>query len=146
MGFKPKKGPFSLIFLVTKQERSKNKSQIYWVSNQKMDPFQLYPKLPHSWHQQSHRHSLFHYFVERERERERENYRSEKKKGSKYTYIHTHIDRERERDEIFFSFSFFLFFGFWVWKRRVMGGLEEKGFGFGRETVGCCSTGKKKKF
>ena len=132
MGFKPKKGPFSLIFLVTKQERSKNKSQIYWVSNQKMDPFQLYPKLPHSWHQQSHRHSLFHYFVERERERERENYRSEKKKGSKYTYIHTHIGREREmRYSFLFLFFFFLGFGFgregsWVvWKRKVLG-LEEK--------------------
>ena len=25
-----------------------------------------------------------------------------------------------------------------------MGGLEEKAFGFGRETVGSCSTGKKK--
>ena len=125
MGFKPKKGPFSLIFLVTKQERSKNKSQIYWVSNQKMDPFQLYPKLPHSWHQQSHRHSLFHYFVERGRERERENYRSEKKKGSKYTYIHTHIYRERERWDILF---FFFFSFFWVL------GLEEKGHGwFGRE-------------
>ena len=28
------------------------------------------------------------------------------------------------------------FFWFWVWKRRVMGGLEEKVFGFGREAVG----------
>ena len=42
-----------------------------------------------------------------------------------------------------FLFSFFLFFGFWVLKRRVMGGLEEKGFGFGREAV--CIIGKRRK-
>ena len=43
----------------------------------------------------------------------------------------------------FFLFFLFFFFGFWVWKRRVMSGLEEKGFGFGRETV--CGTGKRMK-
>ena len=64
--------------------------------------------------------------MSRERERERENHISEKKKGN----THTHTPREKERDMIY-SFS-----GFWVWKRRVMGGLEEKGFGFGREAVG----------
>ena len=82
---------------------------------------------------------------ERERERERERDQKRRKEVDTHTYTHTSIERERERDEIFFSFSFFLFFGFWVWKRRVMGGLEEKAFGFGRETVGSCSTGKKKK-
>ena len=123
MGFKPKNGPFSLIFLVTKQERSKNKSQIYWVSNQKMDPFQLYPKLPHSWHQQSHRHSLFHYFVERERERERIIDQKRRKEANTHTYTHTLVERERWDILFFFFFSFF-----WVL------GLEEKGYGwFGRE-------------
>ena len=33
-------------------------------------------------------------------------------------------------------------YGFWVWKRRVMDGLEEKGFGFGRENV--CRNSKRK--
>ena len=32
-------------------------------------------------------------------------------------------------------------YGFWIWKRRAMGGLEEKGFGIGREAV--CWYGKK---
>ena len=79
--------------------------------------------------------------MSREREREREKERIIDQKRRKETDTHTHTPRERY--EIFFSVSFF---GFWVWKRRVMGGLEEKGFGFGRETVGSCSTGEKKKF
>ena len=53
-----------------------------------------------SW-PQSHRHSLFHYFVQ----------------------------RERERYEIFFSFFFFFFWVWvWVWKGRVMGGWFEGSF------------------
>ena len=34
-------------------------------------------------------------------------------------------------------------YGFWIWKRRAMGGLEEKGFGIGREAV--CGYGKKRR-
>ena len=40
------------------------------------------------------------------------------------------------------SSFFFFFFGFWVWKTRVMDGLEETGFGLGREAF--AGTGKKK--
>ena len=67
-------------------------------------------------------------------ERERKNHRSEKKKGN----IHTHWEWKK-RYEIFI----FPLFGFWVLKRRVLGCLEEKGFGFGREAV--CSTTKRRK-
>ena len=59
-----------------------------------------------SW-PQGHRHSLFHYFVQRERERDI------------YIYIYMRYS------SLFFFLSCF---GFWVWKRRVMGGWFEGSF------------------
>ena len=67
-------------------------------------------------------------------ERERKNHRSEKKKGN----IHTHWEWKKEIWDFLFSV-----FGFWVLKRRVLGGLEEKGFELGGEAV--CSTRKRRK-
>ena len=107
---------------------------------------------------QGNRYTYIHTHTERERERERIIDQKRRKETNTHTYTHTerereriidqkrrketdthtytHIDREREREMrysfLFFSFSFF---GFWVWKRRVMSGLEEKGFGFGREAI-----------
>ena len=60
-----------------------------------------------SW-PQSHRHSLFHYFVHTERERERE--------------------REREIWDILFFFFFWVWVWVWVWKGKVMGGWFEGSF------------------
>ena len=93
-GFQTKKGPLSLIFLVTKQERSKIKSQILGFKT-KNRPFSAIPEtstLLTSTKPSSQPLSFF--CPQRERERERENHRSEKKKGNRY--IHREIRKNHK--------------------------------------------------
>ena len=114
MGFKPKKGPFSAI--PETSTLNINKVETSTLNINKVET-----------HTHTHTEGII--------DQKRKNHRLEKKKGNRYTYIHT----PRERG---MRYSFFFFFWFWVWKRRVMSGLEEKDFGFGREAI--CRYWKKK--